>query len=73
MMDADQNQTGAGPGEPARRVLLVEDERHIRELVQLHLGLEGCDTTAVGNGEEALAVLELALDVDRASDLPSLS
>ena len=38
-------------------MLLVEDERHIRELVQLHLGLEGCDTTAVGNGEEALALL----------------
>jgi DNA-binding response OmpR family regulator len=46
-----------GPGEPSRRVLLVEDERHIRELVQLHLGLEGCETTAVGNGEEALALL----------------
>jgi DNA-binding response OmpR family regulator len=47
----------AGAGEPSRRVLLVEDERHIRELVQLHLGLEGCDTTAVGNGEDALALL----------------
>lgn len=63
-MAADQQQTGqtgqegpTGPGEPARRVLLVEDERHIRDLVQLHLGLEGCDTTAVGNGEEALALL----------------
>jgi DNA-binding response OmpR family regulator len=49
--------SGAGAGEPSRRVLLVEDERHIRDLVQLHLGLEGCDTTAVGNGEEALALL----------------
>jgi DNA-binding response OmpR family regulator len=48
---------GAGASEPSRRVLLVEDERHIRELVQLHLGLEGCDTTAVGNGEDALALL----------------
>jgi DNA-binding response OmpR family regulator len=49
--------SGASAGEPSRRVLLVEDERHIRDLVQLHLGLEGCDTTAVGNGEEALALL----------------
>jgi two-component system, OmpR family, alkaline phosphatase synthesis response regulator PhoP len=63
MMSSDQNQPGAqggpgaGQGEPARRVLLVEDERHIRDLVQLHLGLEGCDTTAVGNGEDALALL----------------
>lgn len=48
---------GASAGEPSRRVLLVEDERHIRELVQLHLGLEGCETTAVGNGEDALALL----------------
>ena len=55
---------GAGAGEPARRVLLVEDERHIRDLVQLHLGLEGCATTAVGNGEEALALLrEQAFDL----------
>jgi len=59
MMSPDHDQPG-GTGtenEPARRVLLVEDERHIRDLVQLHLGLEGCDTTAVGNGEEALALL----------------
>jgi DNA-binding response OmpR family regulator len=56
--------TGTGSGEPSRRVLLVEDERHIRELVQLHLNLEGCDTTAVGNGEDALALLrEQAFDL----------
>src|SRR5262245_25678385 len=56
--------TGTGAGEPARRVLLVEDERHIRDLVQLHLGLEGCTTTAVGNGKEALALLrEQAFDL----------
>jgi two-component system alkaline phosphatase synthesis response regulator PhoP len=69
-MSADQDQpgtgsgAGTGAGEPARRVLLVEDERHIRDLVQLHLGLEGCATTAVGNGEEALALLrEQAFDL----------
>jgi DNA-binding response OmpR family regulator len=36
------------------RVLVVEDEAHIRELIQLHLGLEGLDVEAVGDGQEAL-------------------
>jgi two-component system OmpR family response regulator/two-component system alkaline phosphatase synthesis response regulator PhoP len=37
------------------RVLVVEDEAHIRELIQLHLGLEGLDIEAVADGHEALA------------------
>jgi two-component system OmpR family response regulator len=36
------------------RVLVVEDEAHIRELIQLHLGLEGLEIEAVGDGQEAL-------------------
>jgi DNA-binding response OmpR family regulator len=40
---------------PAARVLLVEDDEHIRELVQLHLQLEGLAVVAVGDGNEALA------------------
>jgi two-component system, OmpR family, response regulator len=36
------------------RVLIVEDDRHIRELIVLHLQLEGLDCTAVGDGREAL-------------------
>jgi DNA-binding response OmpR family regulator len=36
------------------RVLVVEDEAHIRELIQLHLGLEGLDIEAVGDGQDAL-------------------
>jgi two-component system OmpR family response regulator len=36
------------------RVLVVEDEAHIRELIQLHLGLEGLDIEAVGDGQRAL-------------------
>ena len=36
------------------RVLVVEDEAHIRELIQLHLGLEGLDIEAVGDGRDAL-------------------
>lgn len=42
------------PSDPARRVLVVEDETHIRELVALHLGLEGWTATQTGNGDEAL-------------------
>ena len=37
------------------RVLVVEDEAHIRDLIVLHLGLEGLETTAVGDGPDALA------------------
>ena len=36
------------------RVLVVEDEAHIRELIQLHLGLEGLEIEAVADGQEAL-------------------
>src|SRR5689334_15093435 len=36
------------------RILVVEDEAHIRELIQLHLGLEGLEIEAVGDGQEAL-------------------
>jgi DNA-binding response OmpR family regulator len=49
------------PPEPAlppltevRRALVVEDEPHIRELVALHLGLEGLQVVEVGSGDEAI-------------------
>jgi DNA-binding response OmpR family regulator len=41
---------------PGARVLIVEDDRHIRDLVELHLRLEGLNATAVGDGNEALRV-----------------
>ena len=37
------------------RVLVVEDDAHIRELIVLHLGLEGLETAAVEDGQDALA------------------
>src|SRR5512135_3497236 len=37
------------------RVLVVEDETNIRDLVSLHLGLEGFDCVGVGDGREALS------------------
>jgi DNA-binding response OmpR family regulator len=51
------------------RVLVVEDEPHIRELVCLHLGLEGYECDPVGDGRTALERTEtrefdlLVLDV----------
>lgn len=35
-------------------VLIVEDDAHIRDLIVLHLGLEGLQATAVGDGRDAL-------------------
>jgi DNA-binding response OmpR family regulator len=40
--------------DPARRTLLVEDETAIRDLVALHLDLEGLDVTALADGRRAL-------------------
>jgi len=42
------------------RVLVVEDEPNIRELVCLHLGLEGYTCDGLGDGREALARAEVA-------------
>ena len=41
------------------RVLVVEDEPNIRELICLHLGHEGYTCEAVGDGQRALARAEL--------------
>jgi len=40
------------------KVLLVEDEADVRELMLLHLKREGLETTGVENGEEALKLLQ---------------
>jgi DNA-binding response OmpR family regulator len=41
-------------GVAVRRVLVVEDDSSIRELLQLHLGLAGYDVEEEGNGRAAL-------------------
>jgi DNA-binding response OmpR family regulator len=38
------------------RVLIVEDDEHIRELLALHLGLEGLAVTAAADGNEGLRI-----------------
>src|SRR3954470_13774527 len=43
----------AVPSTPAR-VLVVEDDRHIRDLVLLHLGLEGVEAIPAADGTEGL-------------------
>jgi DNA-binding response OmpR family regulator len=40
--------TDAAPNAARRRLLIVEDEAPIRELVRLHLGLAGFDVTECG-------------------------
>ena len=45
------------PDKIAGRVLVVEDDQHIRELVVLHLRLEGLDAIAVGDGAEGLRIV----------------
>ncbi len=40
--------------EPKRTVLIVEDEKNIRDLVCLHLGVEGLRCVVAGDGTEAL-------------------
>ena len=37
------------------RALVVEDDAHIRDLIVLHLGLEGLETEPVADGRDALA------------------
>ena len=39
---------------PAARVLVVEDDRNIRELIALHLRLEGFEPVTIGDGSRAL-------------------
>jgi DNA-binding response OmpR family regulator len=41
-------------------VLVVEDDPSIRELIELHLGLEGLEHSAAGDGRDALARLSAA-------------
>ncbi len=44
--------------EKARRVLIVEDDKHIASLLQLHLRDEGYDVTHTADGLECLRMLE---------------
>ena len=41
-----------------QRILLVEDEAHLRDVIRLNLDLEGYDVTSVNNGKSALEEVE---------------
>jgi len=45
-------------GPHARRVLLVEDDPHVRSALDRQLRVLGCDVIAVGTGREAVRVVE---------------
>jgi DNA-binding response OmpR family regulator len=44
-------------GTPPRRILIVDDEPHIRRLLASRLEAEGFDVREAGDGEEGLAVV----------------
>jgi len=44
--------------QPISRILLVEDEKDVKDLILLHLKREGHEALAVENGEEALKLLQ---------------
>ena len=44
----------ATPDKPSARVLVVEDDQHIRDLVVLHLRLEGLEPVSAADGAEGL-------------------
>lgn len=57
-MSQNEMSSTPGPGTTKARALVVEDEPHIRELVSLHLGLEGITVTPAADGEEALRYVQ---------------
>src|SRR3954469_10636697 len=50
--------TSNQPAAPSRRVLVVDDEKNIIELLQNLLEDEGYEVVTAGNGREGLALLE---------------
>ncbi len=70
MMTADRRRVPPGAGQPGRqrlgRVLLVEDEQDVAELIRYNLTKEGYDVILSGNGNEALRLArEHDLEIDR--------
>jgi CheY-like chemotaxis protein len=41
-----------------KRILVVDDERHMQRLLQFNLEKTGCIVETAGNGEEALALID---------------
>ena len=47
----------SNPEETMQKVLVVEDDRNIIELLRIHLTDLGCEVTTTGNGAEALEII----------------
>jgi len=41
-----------------KRILVIDDERHMQRLLQFNLEKTGCVVETVGNGPDALAIIE---------------
>jgi DNA-binding response OmpR family regulator len=52
------NEKGMGSTNMAIRILYVEDEQSIQDLVSTHLTLQGFEVRRAANGEEAIRLLE---------------
>ena len=46
------------------KILIVDDEKEIRDLVEIYLKSEGYDTIKASDGEEALEIIERDRDID---------
>ena len=60
MSDVTDRTESTPPSSVGRRALVVEDEPNIRELVSLHLGLEGLTIVEAAAGDEAIRRVEAA-------------
>ena len=58
MKQESSHQTTMTAGDPIPKVLVVDDEPNIRELVQVALKFHGCTVTTSATGTEALALAE---------------
>jgi DNA-binding response OmpR family regulator len=53
----------------SRKVLVVEDEKNIRDLVCLHLGVEGYECVPVADGKEAMLIATMVVLINLIADL----
>jgi two-component system, OmpR family, response regulator len=60
MKRESSSQTATTEGDPIPKVLVVDDEPNIRELVQVALKFHGCTVTTSATGTDALALADAA-------------
>ena len=65
------NRAKSGRGYPVAKVLIVDDEPNIREVVGLYLRRDGHDVVSASDGEEALEAFQSAFPISSFSTLCS--